>query len=143
MLNRVCLVGRLTADPEMRYTGSGIPVANFRIAVDRDFKNAQGERETDFINIVAWRKLAELVSNYLQKGRLVSVDGRLQVRSYETAEGQRRQAWDVVADGVNFLDSRRDRESGGATQETPPPVEDDMAPPVTDLDADSNPWADQ
>jgi len=142
MLNRVCLVGRLTADPELRYTGSGVAVASFRLAVDRDYKNAQGERETDFINIVAWRQRAEFVSNFLTKGRLVSVDGRLQVRSYETQDGQRRQAWDVVADNISFLDSRRDREAT-ATEDVPPPVDDDLAPSVTDLDAESNPWDDQ
>jgi single-strand DNA-binding protein len=142
MLNRVCLVGRLTADPELRYTGSGLAVVNFRIAVDRDFKNQQGERETDFINCVAWKQRAEFVSNYIHKGNLVSVDGRLQVRSYETQDGQRRQAWDVIADSVNALESRRDRE-GAPGDDTPPPVADDLAPAVTDLDADSNPWGDQ
>ena len=100
MLNRICLVGRLTADPELRYTGSGVPVANFRLAVDRDFKNQQGERETDFINIVAWRQRAEFAGNYLHKGRLVSVDGRLQIRNWEAQDGQKRQTAEVVADIV-------------------------------------------
>ena len=90
MLNRVILIGRLVADPELRYTPSGVPVANFRIAVDRSFTNAAGERETDFINIVAWRQRAEFAANYLGKGRLVAIDGRLQIRQWTTQDGQRR-----------------------------------------------------
>lgn len=105
MLNRVILIGRLTKDPELRYTPSGVAVATFTIAVDRPFKNQQGERETDFVPIVTWRKQAETCANYLNKGRLVAVDGRLQVRTYDTAEGQRRWVTEVVADSVRFLDS--------------------------------------
>ncbi|HIE52628.1 MAG TPA: single-stranded DNA-binding protein [Armatimonadetes bacterium] len=95
MVNRIVLVGRLTRDPELRYTPNGVPVAQFRIAVDRPFRNARGERETDFINVVAWRQSAEFVHQYLSKGRLVGVDGRLQIRSYTTQDGQQR----TVADG--------------------------------------------
>ncbi len=90
MLNRVILIGRLVADPELRVTGGGIPIATFRIAVDRNFKNAQGEVETDFINIVVWRKQAELLSKWLSKGPPGCVDGRLQVRTYQSQEGQNR-----------------------------------------------------
>lgn len=108
MLNRVILIGRLTKDPELRYTPSGVAVATFTLAVDRPFKNQQGERETDFIPIVVWRKLAETCSNYLNKGRLVAADGRLQIRTYDTAEGQRRWVTEVVADNVQFLDSATD-----------------------------------
>lgn len=112
MLNRIVLIGRLVADPQLRYTQSGIAVANFRIAVDRPFSNQQGERETDFIDIVTWRKLAEVVANNLNKGRLVGVDGRLQVREYEY-EGQRRRQAEVVAENVQFLDWPSDGPSGG------------------------------
>lgn len=110
MLNRIVLIGRLVADPQLRYTQQGAGVANFRIAVDRPYTNQQGERETDFIDVVCWRKLAEIVANNLSKGRLVAVDGRLQIRYYEW-EGQKRQSAEVHADDVRFLDSRRD---GGA-----------------------------
>jgi single-strand DNA-binding protein len=115
MLNRVVLIGRLVADPELRYTPSGVPVANFRIAVDRRFTNAAGERETDFINIVAWRQSAEFAANYLGKGRLVAVDGRLQIRQWTTQDGQRRQTAEVVADSIQGLD--RPREGGAAVPE--------------------------
>lgn len=106
MLNRIVLIGRLTRDPELRYVPSGHPVASFTLAVDRPFANQQGERETDFIDIVAWRKLAEQVSQHLSKGRLVAVEGRLQIRSYETQDGQKRRVAEVVADGVRFLDRK-------------------------------------
>ncbi|MBO8168644.1 MAG: single-stranded DNA-binding protein [Thermoanaerobacteraceae bacterium] len=104
MLNRVILIGRLTHDPELRYTASGVAVANFSIAVERPYTNAQGEREADFIRIVAWRKLAEVCANNLGKGRLVAIEGRIQVRSYENQEGERRHITEVVADDVRFLD---------------------------------------
>jgi single-strand DNA-binding protein len=97
VLNRVVLIGRLTRDPELRYLPSGQPVATFTLAVDRPFAGPQGERKADFIPVVAWRKLAEQVSQHLAKGRLVAVDGRLQIREYETQDGQRRRAVEVVA----------------------------------------------
>ncbi|MCL6650485.1 MAG: single-stranded DNA-binding protein [Chloroflexi bacterium] len=106
MLNRVILIGRLTRDPELRYVPSGQPVASFTLAVDRPFTNQAGERETDFIDIVAWRKLADQVSQHLSKGRLVAVEGRLQIRSYETQDGQKRKVAEVVADAVRFLDRK-------------------------------------
>lgn len=106
MLNRIILIGRLTRDPELRYVPSGQPVASFTLAVDRPFTNQQGERQTDFIDIVAWRRLAEQVTQHLSKGRLVAVEGRLQVRSYETQDGQKRKAAEVVADAVRFLDRK-------------------------------------
>ncbi|MCS6860359.1 MAG: single-stranded DNA-binding protein [Abditibacteriales bacterium] len=104
MMNRVTLIGRLTADPELRYTLNGKAVAHFTLAVDRRFKNAQGERETDFIRIVAWEKSAEFAANYLTKGRLAGVDGRLQTRTYETPQGERRTIAEVVAEVVQALD---------------------------------------
>ena len=106
MLNQIVLIGRLVRDPELRYTPSGVPVAGFALAVDRPFTNAQGQRETDFFDIVVWRKQAELAANHLQKGRLVAVQGRLQSRSYETQEGQRRKVYEIVADRVAFLDRK-------------------------------------
>lgn len=106
MLNRIILIGRLTRDPELRYVPSGQPVASFTLAVDRPFVNQQGERGTDFIDIVAWRRLAEQVTTHLSKGRLVAVEGRLQIRSYETQDGQKRKVAEVVADGVRFLDRK-------------------------------------
>ncbi|WP_053958086.1 single-stranded DNA-binding protein [Sulfobacillus thermosulfidooxidans] len=108
MMNHIILIGRLTRDPEMRYTPQGTPVAAFTLAVDRPFTNAQGQRDTDFIDCVVWRKLAETVGNYLQKGRLVAVEGRLQVRSYEAQDGTKRRVAEVVAESVQFLDSRKD-----------------------------------
>jgi len=107
MYNRIILIGRLTRDPELRYVPSGAPVASFTLAVDRPFKDQQGNRETDFIDIVAWRKLAEQVSQYMSKGRMVAVEGRLQIRSYETQDGQKRKVAEVVADGIRFLDRSR------------------------------------
>jgi single-strand DNA-binding protein len=115
MVNRVLLVGRLCNDPELKYTPSGVAVANFRVAVDRPFTNAQGEREADFIDTVAWRQNAEFSANYLGKGRLVCIEGRIQVRSWTTQDGQRRRAMEVVADAVRALDRPRDRETAGAT----------------------------
>jgi single-strand DNA-binding protein len=104
LLNRVILIGRLTRDPELRYTAAGVALTSFSLAVDRNYVNQQGERGTDFIRITVWRKLAETCANHLNKGRLVAVEGRLQTRSYETPEGQKRQITDVVADDVRFLD---------------------------------------
>ncbi|MCR3920937.1 MAG: single-stranded DNA-binding protein [Firmicutes bacterium] len=118
MLNRIVLIGRLTRDPELRYTSAnGVPVASFTLAVNRRF--SQGEkREADFIPIVTWRNQAENCAKYLGKGSLVAVEGRLQVRSYEDKEGQRRVASEVVADSVQFLESR-DKRSTNSTEESP------------------------
>ncbi len=127
MLNRIVLIGRLTRDPELRYTPAGVPVASLRLAVDRPFTNQQGERETDFVDVVVWRKQAEVVANHLQKGRLVAVDGRLQIRSFETQDGQRRRVAEVVADHVRFLDSPRQSgpgEPGGLGEEVAEDEED-------------------
>lgn len=103
-MNKVVLIGRLTKDPELRYTSSGVAVTSFFIAVNRNFTNNQGEREADFIPIVVWRGQAENCAKYLNKGRLVAVSGRIQTRTYDTPDGQRRYAWEVVADEVQFLD---------------------------------------
>ncbi len=104
MLNQVVLIGRLTHDPELRYTaGSGVPVATFSLAVERPFTNQQGEREVDFIKIVTWRKQAENCANYLKKGSMAAVSGRLQIRSYEDDQGAKRKVSEVVANDVRFL----------------------------------------
>ncbi|MFC4077250.1 single-stranded DNA-binding protein [Salinithrix halophila] len=112
MLNRVVLIGRLTRDPELRYTPGGVAVTSFNLAVNRRFTNQQGEKEADFIDIVAWRQLAETVANYMKKGRLVAVEGRLQIRSFENQEGRRIKVAEVVAENVQFLESRSQAASG-------------------------------
>ena len=112
MLNKIFLQGRLVADPELRHTQSGIPVASSRIAVDRDYKNQNGEKETDFINIVAWRSTAEFVCRYFTKGRMMIVEGRLQIREYTDQNGNRRYATEVVASNIYFGDSKRNDDAG-------------------------------
>ena len=109
-LNRVILIGNLTRDPELRYTPSGVPVCSLRLAVNRTFSNREGERETDYFTITAWRQRAELCAEYLSKGRPVAVEGRLQSRSWETDDGQKRSTIDVVADNVVFLGRREKTE---------------------------------
>ncbi|MTD31209.1 single-stranded DNA-binding protein [Planomicrobium sp. YIM 101495] len=106
MINRVVLVGRLTKDPELRYTPNGVANCNFTLAVNRTFANAQGEREADFINCVTWRKQAENTANFLKKGSLAGVEGRIQTRNYENNEGKRVYVTEVVADSVQFLEPR-------------------------------------
>ena len=106
MLNHTVTMGRLTADPIRRVTASGIPVTSFSIACDRDFKNADGEKVTDFIDIVAWRNTAEFVSKYFTKGRMAVVDGRLQLRDWIDREGNKRRSTEIVANSVNFGDSK-------------------------------------
>lgn len=114
MLNRVILIGRLTRDPELRYTPSGVAVTQFTLAVDRPFSNNQtNEREADFIPVVTWRQLAETCANYLRKGRLAAVEGRIQVRNYDNNEGRRVYVTEVIADNVRFLESANSRGEGG------------------------------
>ena len=108
MLNRIILMGRLTRDPELRRTGSGTAVTSFSLAVDRDFKSQSGEKETDFIDIVAWRNTAEFVSKFFTKGRMAVVEGRLQIRDWTDKDGGKRRSAEVVADNVYFGDSKRD-----------------------------------
>ena len=122
MLNRVILIGRLTRDPELKYIPNGTAVANFTLAVDRKFN----KDETDFIDVVVWRQLAELCANYLAKGRLAAVEGRLQVRTYEGKDGQKRKATEVVADDVRFLDK----------------ASTSSAPKSSFTKSDSDPWED-
>ena len=116
MLNHIVIMGRLTRDPELRRTGSGVAVASFSLAVDRDFGGRDGgERETDFIDCVAWRQTGEFVSKYFTKGRMAVVSGRLQIRNWTDKEGNKRRTAEVVADNVYFGDSKRDGENGGSS----------------------------
>ena len=121
MLNHITIMGRLTRDPELRRTGSGTAVASFTLAVDRDFAPRDGgERETDFIDCVAWRQTGEFVSKYFTKGRMAVVSGRLQIRSWTDKDGNKRRTAEVVADNVYFGDSRRDGESSGNSYSAAP-----------------------
>ena len=114
MLNHITIMGRLTRDPELRYTQSQTPVASFTLAVDRDFGNRDGgEKQTDFIDCVAWRQTAEFVSKYFTKGRMAVVSGRLQIRDWTDREGGKRRSAEVVVDNVYFGDSRRDNNDSG------------------------------
>lgn len=106
MMNRVILVGRLTKEPELRYTPNGVPVSTFTLAVNRPFSNQQGEREADFINVVVWRKPAENAANFLKKGSLAGVDGRIQTRNYDGQDGKRVYVTEVVAESVQFLEPK-------------------------------------
>jgi single-strand DNA-binding protein len=112
MLNRIIIMGRLARDPELRRTGSGTAVTSFTLAVDRDFKSQGGEKETDWIDVVAWRNTAEFVSKYFTKGRMAVVEGRLQMRNWTDRDGNKRVSAEVVADNVYFGDSKRDSGAG-------------------------------
>ena len=115
MLNHITIMGRLTRDPELRRTGSGVAVASFTVAVDRDFSPKDGgEKETDFIDCVAWRQTGEFVSKYFTKGRMAVVSGRLQIRSWTDKDGNKRRTAEIVADNVYFGDTKRDGDSGSA-----------------------------
>ena len=115
MLNHITIMGRLTRDPELRRTGSGVAVASFTVAVDRDFGGRDGgEKETDFIDCVAWRQTGEFVSKYFTKGRMIVVSGRLQIRSWTDKDGNKRRTAEVVADNCYFGDSKRDNDGGNA-----------------------------
>ena len=119
-MNKVFLIGRLTRDPELRYTSSNIPVVTFSLAVNRNFTNQNGEREADFINIVVWRKQAENIKNYISQGSQVAIDGRIQTRKYEDQNGQKRYVTEVVADNVQFLDTKASREQRETSEDVNP-----------------------
>ena len=108
-MNRIIFIGRLVRDPELRFTNSGIANCNFTLAVDRQFKNQSGEKQTDFIDCVVWRQLAELVATYLAKGRRTAVEGRLEIQSYEAQDGTKRKAAKIVCDNVQFLSPRSEQ----------------------------------
>jgi len=115
MLNRVVLVGRLTKDPDLRYTQTGVAVANFTVACNRPFSNQQGKREADFINCVVWRKPAENLANYMKKGSMVGVDGRVQTRNFEGKDGKMVYMTEIVADSVQFLETKGSNQSKGSS----------------------------
>lgn len=128
MLNRVVLIGRLTKDPELKYTPSGVAVCQFTLAVDRPFTTQGGEREADFIPVVVWRQLAETCANYLRKGRLTAVEGRIQVRNYENNEGKRVYVTEVIADNVRFLESSKKDRDSDSLKSNQDPFQDDGKP---------------
>ena len=146
-MNKVFLIGRLTRDPELRYTGNYTAVASFALAVQRNFANQQGEREADFFNITVWRKQAENVKNYLTQGSQVAIEGRLQTRSYDDANGQKRYVTEVVADNVEFIGSRNssgnsNNMNSSASNAGPTPYDFGDTPEPKGTDVDSNPFAD-
>lgn len=114
MLNKIFIMGRLTRDPELRTTNSGTSVASFSLAVDRNYKGADGEKETDFIDCVAWRQTGEFAAKYFTKGRMTVVEGRLQIRPWTDKEGNNRRSAEVIVDNMYFGDSKRDGDTGGA-----------------------------
>jgi single-strand DNA-binding protein len=132
MLNKIILMGRLTRDPELRRTQSGTAVTSFSLAVDRDFKSQSGEKETDFIDIVAWRNSAEFVSKYFTKGRMAVVEGRLQIRDWTDRDGGKRRSAEVIADNVYFGDSKRDTADGGYTPAYSAPAPGRSSAPAPD-----------
>ena len=123
-MNKIFLIGRLTKDPELRYTPSGAAVCSFTLAVDRRFTSQSGEREADFINIVVWNKAAENCAKYLSKGRQTAVEGRLQIRSFDGNDGQRRWVTEVVAENVEFLGSGQNQ--NGSANQSPMPRSNDL-----------------
>lgn len=120
MINRVVLVGRLTKDPDLRYTPDGVAVCTFTLAVNRPFTNQQGDRDADFINCVAWRGTAENLANYQKKGNLIGIDGRIQTRSYEENDGKRRYITEVVCESVQFLEPKKENSEQMTKQQQSP-----------------------
>ena len=141
-MNKVFLIGRLTRDPELRYTGSNVPVTTFSLAVNRPFTNSAGEREADFINIVVWRKQAENVKNYLSQGSQVAIDGRIQTRSYDGEDGKKRYVTEVVADNVQFLDSKGQKADNGDAGSAPTPYDFPAEDETSTTSVKSDPFAD-
>lgn len=123
MLNKVFLMGRMVRDPELRRTQSGTAVTSFTIACDRDFKDTDGERKTDFIDMVAWRNTAEFVSKYFKKGRMVVVEGRMQIRDWTDKDGNKRRATEIIVDNIYFADNARNENAAPPAQQPAPPVE--------------------
>ena len=140
-MNRVMLIGRLTAKPELRYTGSNVPYARFTIAVNRQFNNQEGNREADFINIVVWRKQAEVICNYFDKGNQIAIEGRIQTGSYDDKDGNKRYTTDVVLDQFHFIESKSQREASSSSNN-----EDNVSPydyqQSNSVDLENDPFAD-
>ena len=151
-MNKVFLIGRLTRDPELRYTGNNTAVASFTVAVNRTYTSQTGEREADFINVVVWRKQAENVKNYLSQGSQVAIEGRIQVRNYDDQNGQRRYVTEVIADNVEFVGSRRDNQNqmsqpgfnqqSTQTSAEPTPYDFKEEPSSNGTNISNNPYAD-
>lgn len=137
-MNKVILLGRITAKPEIRYTGSNVPYVRFTVAVNRQFNNQDGTRDADFINVVAWRKQAEVICNYFDKGNQIAIEGRLQTGSYDAQDGNRRYTTDVVLDTFHFVESKNAR--ANVSNESPYDYQD-MAP-VNDVNIEDDPFAD-
>ena len=134
MLNHIIIMGRLTQDPELRTSPNGTSVTSFSVAVERDYKNQDGDKDTDFINVVAWRQTAEFVCKYFSKGRMAVVDGRLQIRGYTDKDGNKRRAAEIVAGSVYFGDSKRDGDNAAPKEN--PPVSDNQGFEAIDDDED-------
>ena len=139
-MNRVILLGRLTAKPELRYTNSNVPFVRFTVAVNRQFNNQEGNREADFINVIAWRKQAEVICNYFDKGNQIAIEGRLQTGSYDAQDGTKRYTTDVVLDQFHFLESRSQREASSSNVDNVSPY--DYQEPTNDVNIDNDPFAD-
>jgi len=137
-MNKVLLVGRLTIKPELRYTNANVPYTRYSVAVDRGVNSNTGERMTDFINIVTWRKQAEVICQYLNKGSMVSIEGRIQTGNFTDKDGNKRYTTDVVTDNVRFLESKAQSEARGASGATPY----DFSEPSNDISIDNDPFAD-
>lgn len=131
-MNKVCLIGRLTANPELKYTNSNVAFTRFTLAVNRNFNNQDGMREADFINCLAWRKTAEIIAKYLSKGRQIGIEGRIQTGSYEDKDGNKRQSFDVVVDDMTFLGKMEETEN----------KKDDTTFYTSDVNDDFDPFAD-
>lgn len=141
-MNKVTLIGRLTKDPELRYTSSNIAVASFTLAVDRGYTSPNGERQADFLNIVVWRKPAENVKKFLTKGSQVAVDGLIQTRSYDDQNGQKRYITEILANSVEFLGSKGNTSSQQGTEKSAPtPYDFGNEPEPKGTNIDSNPFA--
>ncbi len=149
MINSCVLVGRIASDPEMRYTTSGMAVVNFRLAVDRQRRAQEGEQQTDFLDIVAFGKTGEFVAQYMDKGSLVGVEGRIQVRDWQTSDGQKRRSFEIIANTVQALESRQEAERRRAAKgATPPAAPAAAAAPSPDAEYgavrdDEDPFGDQ
>ncbi len=143
-MNKVFLIGRLVRDPELRYTNNNTAVASFSIAVNRPFTSQSGEREADFINISVWRKQAENVKNYLSQGSQVAIDGRIQTRTYDDQDGKKRYVTEIIADNVQFLDTKNSRNTNNDAGSNPSPYDfknDQSAPTSRTTDISSDPYA--
>lgn len=138
-MNRVMLIGRLTAKPEIKYTGSNVPFVRFTVAVNRQFSNQDGTREADFINVIAWRKQAEVICNYFDKGNQIAIEGRLQTGSYDAQDGTKRYTTDVVLDTFHFIESKAAR-ANSSNNESPYDYQESV--PTNDVDIQDDPFAD-